>query len=94
MFSQLISLVIVMLRYRAILTGACKRKRPLSIPTFQLFMSTEKKQCLSFSGLSLTFEDSWEIENGSGEFEFPSSQCIEILQNEVRAWALRTSCFK
>ena len=69
MFSQIISLVTIMLRCLAILTGACKRKRPLSIPTFQLFMNAEKKQCLSFSGLSLTFENSWEIENCSGEFE-------------------------
>lgn len=61
---------------------------------FSIIYEYRKKQCLSFSGLSLTFEDSWAIENGSGEFEFPSSQCIEILQNEARAWAVRTSCFK
>lgn len=64
---------------------------------FSIIYECRKKQCLSFSGLSLTFENSWEIENinCSGEFELSfQSVTIEILQNEVRAQALRTFCFK
>lgn len=86
MFSQLISLVIVMLTCQAILTGACKRKHPLSIPTFQLlFMSAEKNSVYHFQGCHSLLKIAGNLKIVVGNLHFPSSQCIEILQNEVRA---------
>ena len=74
MFSQLISLVIVMLRCWAILTGACKRKHPLSIPTFQLFMSAEKNSVYHFQGCHSLLKIAGKLKTVVGNLNFPSSR--------------------
>ena len=74
MFSQIISLVTIMLRCRAILTGACKMKRPLSIPTFQLFMSAEKNSVYHFQGCHSLLKIAGKLKIVVGNLNFPSSQ--------------------
>ena len=85
MFSLLISLVIVMLRCQTILTGVWKRKRPLSIPTFQLLMSAEKNSVYHFQGCHSLLKIAGKLKIVVGNLNFSSIQCFKILQNEVRA---------